>query len=588
MGNLLPTDKDTSQICSENKVLPANMALRGSKMQASPTKIIEYFNGQKQNLIPLFQRPYSWGRKHWETFWDDIKIQYESENASAHFMGAIVSVPARSVPVGVNKHLIIDGQQRLTTFSVLLCALRDSADFNTSSKINDVYLINQHSNLDDKLKFLPTHQDRAAYKTLVIDRTRTEGTASSILNAYDFFKKKLCEDCDEEGRPIQAEKIMETLADKLEVVMINLGEDDDPYLIFESLNAKGEPLSQADLVRNFILMRFKHSIAAGGEQQRIYDDYWQPIQGSLGERLTDYLRHYLIKDGAESKRSNIYLAAKDVFNRCRDDREVEEKLASLLQCARYYASFLDPRLEADKSVAIRLDNLREIGVTTLYPLALRLFEERSINSITSNDLEKCLMILESYLIRRLVCGIPANSLNKTFNTLSRTFPGGDHLDWLQDSLSNVSGAGRFPTDDEFETAFINQPQYGRANTKYILIQIEKSHLHKEAVAFGNLTIEHIMPQTLSEEWVQKLGELSDNIHEIWKHTFGNLTLTAYNSELGNSALGKKMDLLAKSHLEINRSLAQHTSWGNEEIEARAKTLFSYARSIWPFPGRKSA
>ena len=216
-------------------------------MEASPAKVIEYFNGEKQNLVPLFQRPYSWKRSHWQTVWDDVMVQYDLEDNSTHFMGAIVSVPARSVPVGVNKYLIIDGQQRLTTVSLLLCALRDALDGNSADRIQQVYLTNRFRDPEDTLKLVPTQADRDRYRVVVLDR-QVPDDDSLMAEAYDFFKRQLVNGADNNGDPVVPAKVLTTVEHCLQVVMINLGDADDPYLIFESLNFKGEPLTQADLV----------------------------------------------------------------------------------------------------------------------------------------------------------------------------------------------------------------------------------------------------------------------------------------------------------------------------------------------------
>lgn len=265
-------------------------------MEASPAKVIQYFNGEKQNLIPLFQRPYSWKQNNWQTLWDDIMVQYDLDNTSSHFMGAIVSVPARSVPVGVSKFLIINGQQRLTTISLLLCALRDSVDENSAARVQEVYLINKFREPEDTLKFTPTQADRENYTSIVM-RKPLGPDASLLTKAYQFFKDKLSNGIDPNGEKVQPSKVLATLEHTLQVVMINLGEADDPYLIFESLNFKGEPLTQADLVRNYILMQFRHSISDGGEQKRIFTDYWRPLENQMGSQLTEFLRYYAMRHG---------------------------------------------------------------------------------------------------------------------------------------------------------------------------------------------------------------------------------------------------------------------------------------------------
>ncbi len=209
-------------------------------------------------------------------------------------MGTIVSVPARSVPVGVSKYLIIDGQQRLTTVSILLATLRDTLDKNSSYRIQEVYLTNRFRDPEDTLKFVLTQIDRDRYRAMILDRTIADDQ-SRMSEAYAYFKNQLLRGVDPNGDPIDCDRILTTVERALQVVMINLGDEDDPYLIFESLNFKGEPLTQADLVRNYILMRFRHSMSAGGEQERIYTKYWAPMEQRLGENITEFLRHDAMK-----------------------------------------------------------------------------------------------------------------------------------------------------------------------------------------------------------------------------------------------------------------------------------------------------
>ena len=304
-------------------------------MEASPARLINYFNGEKQNLIPLFQRPYSWKKSNWETLWDDIIVQYDMEEETAHFMGAIVSVPARSVPVGVSKYLIIDGQQRLTTISLLLAALRDTVDINSSDRIQEVYLTNRFRKPEDTLKFIPTQADRDRYKKILLDR-EVPDDQSLMVECYRFFMAKLEAGIDNDGEKINPDRVLTTIEHSLQVVMINLGHEDDPYLIFESLNFKGQPLTQADLVRNYLLMRFNHSIAAGGEQERIYTQYWVPIENRLKANLTEFLRHYAMKDGKNIYKGGIYTAIKSHLNDMDTSIDVEAEISKMTKFAELY------------------------------------------------------------------------------------------------------------------------------------------------------------------------------------------------------------------------------------------------------------
>jgi uncharacterized protein with ParB-like and HNH nuclease domain len=551
-------------------------------MEASPAKVIQYFNGEKQNLIPLFQRPYTWKEINWRTLWDDVMVQYDLGDTGAHFMGAIVSVPARSVPVGVSKYLIIDGQQRLTTVSLLLCALRDCLDPNSAARIQEVYLTNRFRDLDDTLKFVPTQADRDVYRAIVLDRHVPAG-GSLMAAAYNFFKNQLLTGSDANGDPVMPAKVLTTLEHCLQVVMINLGDADDPYLIFESLNFKGEPLTQADLVRNYLLMRFRHSISTGGEQERVYSKYWRPLENTLGANLTEFLRHYAMKDGDDIKQGGIYAAIKEKLKRMDSPQAVEAEVQCMQRFGEFYAKVLLLVQEKETAVCDCLENIKELKVTTAYPLLLRLFDVRETGHLNDVELENCLGLVESFVVRRAVCGVPTNALNKLFLQWAKNFPEANHAHWLYASMSSGRAGRRFPEDAEFAGAFTNQPQYGRGATRFILCHLEKSFHHKEPVDLSSATIEHILPQTLNQEWRDELGPEPEKVHANLVDTLGNLTLTGYNTELGNLSFSDKKVKLANTHVELNRWILQQKNWRALEITDRAKALLQRANALWPRP-----
>jgi uncharacterized protein with ParB-like and HNH nuclease domain len=555
-------------------------------MEASPTKVIQYFNGEKQHLIPLFQRPYTWKESNWQSLWDDLMVQYDLGESSTHFMGAIVSVPAYSVPVGVNKHLIIDGQQRLTTVSLILCALRDCLDQNSAARIQEVYLTNRFRELEDTLKFVPTQADRDVYREIALDRQIPDND-SLMVKAYHFFKDRLNTDIDANDNPVIPAKVLTTLEHCLQVVMINLGNDDDPYLIFESLNFKGQPLTQADLVRNYILMRFRHSISTGGEQDRVYSKYWQPLEQTLNENLTEFLRHYTMKDGDDIKQGGIYAAIRTKLKSTGTSDAVEAEVKSMQRFGIFYGTILGLIPEQNKAIRDRLENILTLKVTVSYPLLLRLFDARQTQKLSDLELEKCLGLIESYIVRRSVCGVATNTLNKLFIQWAKNFSETEHSKWLHDAMVSGTGNRRFPKDVEFAEAFLNHPQYGRGSTRFILIRLEKSFEHKEEVDLSKATIEHLLPQSLSPEWKTELGENAKEIHNNLINTFGNLTLTAYNAELGNLPFADKKAKLENTHIELTRWILQQEHWRANEIETRARYLLRKAKQIWVAPAEIS-
>jgi hypothetical protein len=305
--------------------------------------------------------------------------------------------------------------------------------------------------------------------------------------------------------------------------MINLDDADDPYLIFESLNFKGEPLTQADLVRNYLLMRFRHSISTGGEQEQVYSKYWKPLETTLQSNLTEFLRHYTMKDGDDIKQGGIYAAIKAKLKSLDAPEEVEVEVQDIQKFGEFYAKFLLLVQEEEASIRSRLENIKELKVTTSYPLLLRLFNARQTGQLDDTELEKCLGLVESFIVRRVVCGVPTNPLNKLFVQWARNFPDKNHVQWLHDSLASGGANRRFPKDAEFAGAFLNQSQYGRGTTRFILCRLEKSFNHKETVDLSTATIEHVLPQTLNQAWKDELGSEPEKVHATLVDTFGNLT-----------------------------------------------------------------
>ncbi len=548
-------------------------------MEANPVRIIQYFDGTKQSLIPLFQRPYTWDKEKWSVLWDDIMSHYDSSGGATHFMGAVVSIPVRTVPVGVSKHLVIDGQQRLTTLAIVLAVLRDTVDEASAARIDD-YLVNRHYQGPDRLKLLPTHGDREVYTRLVLDRALPT-TPSRIKAAYDYFKARLKDNHDSEA--IDPARLLETIEQCLLVVMINLGDADDPYLIFESLNAKGQPLTQADLVRNYVLMKFRHSLEAGGEQERIYEDCWRPLQDSLGVDLTTFLRHYCMKEGATVKEGTVYSAIKVRLAGFTDTDALETELKEMKKLGDFYARFIDPSKEASAAIRKRLAAFAELDVTTCYPLLLRLFSSNVNQTISDENLEQCLHLIESFVVRRAVCAVPPNALGRMFTQWSKDYRETDVVRWLGLKMAGGSGNARWPNDSAFKADFQTREQYGRKSTKHVLVSLEADFGHKEPADLANATIEHLMPQEPSADWKEMLGERWADVHDRLLHTFGNLTLTAYNPELGNLGFEQKKQQLSTSHIELNRWIWEQTVWNESTMEKRAAMLADTAAKLWLGP-----
>lgn len=551
-------------------------------MEATPTLIIKYFSGFMQNIVPLFQRPYTWGEKQWRTLWEDVVSFYDGDltaTKSTHFLGAVVTMPARSVPVGVSKFLVIDGQQRLTTIALIMCAIRDSLpadDQIRRRRIQGFYLTNEGYEGTEFFKLLPTQGDRESYGPLIKD----EGPAvpdSQFKKAYDFFRRRLRDEIDE-GTRIDPGRVLEIIESRLMVVMINLGDTDDPYLIFESLNFKGSPLEQADLVRNYFLMRFPVS-----EQQSVYEKLWLPMQNRLGSTLTEFMRHFLGSEGEEVRRTDVYAAIKRLVADS-DSASVRVLMTRMERLSILYSRLSAFAPEPNLELSRYFSHFNRLDFGSVYPLLLSLYEDYQEGQFSIDELSGTLRILHSFIIRRMVAGVPSNSLSGLFISLCRTKPVLEApTAWLAASLGREDKNRRWPSDAEFEERWTRAQLYRSRVCQIILECLEQQYGHHEAASFDDATIEHVMPQTLTPEWEALLGSDASRVYSEWLHTLGNLTLTGYNPELSNKAYADKRGVYALSHFDLNRYFGTCETWGPTEIRERAAKLFGTALQLWPRP-----
>jgi uncharacterized protein with ParB-like and HNH nuclease domain len=539
---------------------------------------------QQQFIVPLFQRTYSWDKKEWQDLWDDILELYENDTAKNHFLGSIVTIPVDSVPQGIAKYVLIDGQQRLTTLFILLMLIRDhTMNKNLADKIHEQQLINKFAEGYDAYKLLPTQQDRPAFQTLLEPQAirpsiSPELEKTRIINCYRFFDKKL--------RKINVEKLSQIISNQLTVVSIVLDPNENPHLVFESLNARGKPLTQADLIRNYFFMRIPVV-----EQEKIFDRDWRPMQEALDENLTECIRHYLMAIKAtDVKKTEVYITLKNWIAKA----NVLDSLKELATYASYYQKILYPEHEPVLSIQRALRRINRTGVTVAYPFLLRCYHDYKQGQLSEVDFGKILHFVENMVIRRYVCNLPSNALNKLFPVVHREAKP-DYSTGPDYSTEFVTGVARFlqgkgyPNDEEFKEALTTTNFYsrleGRERTKLVLESLESSYQHKEPVDFDKLTIEHVMPQTLNEWWQLHLGEEWETVHELYLHTLGNLTLTGYNPELSNKSFpDKQKGWLAQSHLELNRYFVSVTKWKKEQIEERAEQLADLALTVWPYFG----
>ena len=543
-------------------------------MKASETRLQPIIEGTKQYVVPLFQRPYSWTKKEWEILWNDIVELSETGDSRSHFIGSIVTVPTISVPEGIAKYLLIDGQQRLTTIFIIFALLRDKAkqtgQVELSEEIHNTLLVNQYKKDFDYYKFQPTQIDRDSFQRIIAPDTLT--SPNQILNAYQFFERKFRQ------TSIDIQTLKKIITSNMSIVSIVLDPDDNPHLVFESLNAKGRPLTQADLIRNYFFMRIHIN-----EQESIYSRYWEPMQKALDENLTEFIRHYLMKDGKIIKQGDVYFSLKDIVSQ----GNALDYLKELLKFSGYYKKLIYPEYETHSEISKLLSRLNRFEVNTAYPFLLNCYADYGEHKISAEEFISILKVIENYLIRRFICNVPTHGLNKIFPSLYPNIRG-KGFETVLDGLKKVLQTRGYPKDVEFKSRMMDAKLYGSGDraikTKLILESIEEIYGHKEQVSFESLSIEHIMPQTLTEYWQNHLGDEWEITYELLLHTIGNLTLTAYNAELSNDDFESKKNRLCNSHLEMNKYFKGKTTWKKEDIENRSEHLTEVSLSIWPYFG----
>lgn len=551
-------------------------------MKASETHLGKILEGNNQFVVPLFQRPYTWDESRWKVLWADLVELCEDETdtnrAKPHFMGSLVTVPTRSVPEGVTKFLLIDGQQRLTTLQVLLAALRDSArgmPGSLSEKLEKSHLVNQFEEGLDHFKLLPTQTngDRDAFLALIKGEAVTD-LDSRVAKAYGWFQKKL----KSRGSP-DAERLASIILRRLSMVSIVLDHDDNPHLIFESLNYKGEPLTQGDLIRNYFLMRVPVA-----EQEKLFQRCWEPMQLRLKEELSEFVRHFLMRRGAIVKKGEIYRTLKE-----RTDEQTPDDIAKFLdelhRSAVHYHRLLDPAQELNPDLHRRLRRFERLEVSVAWPLLLNLYADRDAGSLSIGEFTAILDTLENYFIRRFVCGVPTYGLNKILTPLYNQAK--SHTSLLDGVRATLAQRG-YPSDTEFRNALINGRLYGGGErlpkAKLILESLELSLAGKEQVTTDALTIEHIMPQTPTSWWEENLGEAWRETHELKLHTLGNLTLTGYNAELSNGNFSSKRTVFLQSPVHLSRSITRFEKWDGEAMQQRGEELAELTLRTWPYFG----
>ncbi|GAA9771696.1 DUF262 and DUF1524 domain-containing protein [Helicobacter pylori] len=557
-------------------------------MKAEATPLLKFIKDNQKNqfVIPIYQRLYSWEKEQCKQLWDDIIKIGGNDKMDGHFIGSILYV-LDGITHSDNALLIIDGQQRLTTITLLLTALRNHLS-DKRKEIEDHYLINSDKGGDKKFRLILSESDKDTLLDLIDkDRRKPSELSLKIVENFELFEEWIRKNTG------KLETIFKGL-EKLTIVWIALTKkEDDPQLIFESMNSKGMELTQTDLIRNYIVMETEAE-----KQEDFYNQYWRAMEEDFKQNekqnekkekklFNRFDRHDLtIKTGKIPNINRVYVAFKDYQQK--EGIEIEALLQDLQKYCRYFCQIVSKKeADEDKDLNKALGFLVDLDMDVVYPLLLELYSDYSDGVLSQQDFRCSIALIESYICRRAVCGIPSNGLNKLFASFTKHIQKDEYFESLKAHFGSLTKEQRFPNDDEFRNSFITRDFYKKfkKKTKCFLERLEYFDT-KESVNTQKCTIEHIMPQELTEEWERDLGENFQAIHDKYLHTIGNLTLTGYNLEYSNKSFQEKRGMekgFKDSPLRLNQGLRDLKSFGEEQIKKRANDLADLALKIWTYP-----
>lgn len=562
-------------------------------MKATETRLFKFLQKSAQFIIPIYQRQYSWTHAQCEQLLKDIE-RAGSTDLEAHFIGSVVYVER-----GLYSHsdvpqlLVIDGQQRLTSATLLIAALTreiqqrayngtaNVVDGTNAKKLKMYYLCNDAEDGDLFYKLILTKADDEALRNIVDGKViQDEDSALRVIQNYLLFERKL-----QNASDLQLNQIYTGLQ-KLIIVDIALDrEKDNPQLIFESLNSTGLDLSQADLIRNYVLMGLEPK-----QQIQLYNDHWFPMESEFGHGeyrwlFNQFMRDYLtVKTRQPPRVGDVYEAFKKYSSAL--ESNISEVVADVHLHAKFYIAVVR-ELEKEPKLLEVFKDINAYKVDVAYPLILELYHDYYFKILTLDEFEECCRYIESYVFRRYICDIPTNSLNKTFAGFGKTLKKDKYLESFKAELLKLTSYRRYPSDDEFKRCLATKDMYNIRSKSYWLRRLENFG-RKERVIVEDYTIEHVMPQNreLSVQWQEELGDEWQQIQETYLHTIGNLTLTGYNSELSDKSFKMKRDMeggFAQSPLRLNQSLSQLNHWNEEQIRNRSSILCQKMVEVWACP-----
>jgi len=563
-------------------------------MDATATRLLKFLKKSPQFVIPIYQRTYSWTETECRQLWDDIIRVGESEKVNAHFIGSIVYIEKGQYHISTQSPLlVIDGQQRLATIALLINALADAlrrldescqepVEGFSPHKLQNYYLLNPEESGEQRFKLILSQTDKSTLISILDGREAPKEISLNVAANYQLFRSWIA------ARHGDLVPVCNGLA-KLMVVDIALDRtQDNPQLIFESMNSTGRELTQADLIRNFILMGLEPDL-----QTRLYEGYWRPMEVDFGQEaygalFDGFMRYYLtVKTGKLPNVHDVY----DAFKRYSRGPEVvelgvEAMVADLRSFAHYFCA-MALGAEGDPDLKTAFHDLRELKADVTYPLLLELYHDYSSKVLSRTDFVAAVRLLEAYVFRRAVCSIPTNSMDKTFAGFGKLLRKDRYLESIEANVLVLPSYRRMPSDEEFSRDLQTHDLYNFSRRSYWLRRLENFD-RKERVTVDEFTIEHILPQNrdLSAAWREALGENWRQVQQTWLHTLGNLTLTGYNSEYSDRPFHEKRDMkggFRDSPIRLNVGLGRLDKWNEQAIAERAARLANKALQVWPVP-----
>ncbi len=570
-------------------------------MKGEAKLLVKFLDGSENRyIIPVYQRNYDWTQKQCKQLFDDL-VHVSKEGRKKHFFGSIVSTLAANG--GGSDYLIIDGQQRITTVSILFVAIVNllkskkvsSEDEKLVRYIENKFIVDEYSPEVRKLRLKPIKDDCTAFDKLVAGDEEEFEKGSNITQNYEYFCSRIC------SGEISVDDLFASIK-KLEIIDIFVDKDENPQLIFESLNSTGLDLTEADKIRNFILMGLDSQL-----QNEYYEKYWNKIEKYTDYAVSDFIRHYLtLKQKKIPNVKAVYFAFKDYVKQLKfTPAEYGTLLSDLLFFAKIYALILGKKvleIPVSNTILATLRRLDLIDVSVSYPFLLALFGAFARGEIPESDVNKSLECVESFVFRRIMCALPTNALNKIFCTLDSDIKrlnksGSPYSSVLVYVLESKTNSAEFPKDKDFSKAIREKNVYKmqKKNKQYLFDRLENKGTveHVNVIELmdstddtNKLTIEHIMPRTLSADWKRDLGENWKEIFDTRLHTLPNLTLTGYNSKYGNERFSVKKTIehgFKDSGLNINKILLDFDKWTETEMNARCDALTEEMISLWAYP-----